>query len=144
MEKIRQYTHYEGKFKEDATRWIRENVSDTADPRFKITTQQTYAAAGFAASKLAKLSFTDQDEAYAIFTVARHYHWKQYIKEVAVANGVSARMWKRITRNHIRAQRHQLIHIRNGTQDRLFFYGGEIPFNPDYVANPDKKRRYYG
>ena len=144
MDKIRRCTFYEGKFKEDATRWITESVEDTADPRLEITVRQTYAAAGFAAGKLARLSFTDHDADKAIFAVASHYHWRQYIKEVAAASGVPTRMWKRITRNRIRAQQHQLNHIRNGTLDRLFFDGGQIPFDPDYVATADKKRRNYG
>ena len=138
LDQIRQCTLYEGRFKEDATRWIRENVEGFDDPNFAVTARQTYGAADFAAGKLAKLSFTDEDETRAIFGVASQRHWKQYIKEVASTGGVSVRMWKRITRNRIRAQRHQLAHICHGTQDRLFFYGCEIPYDPENAATPKR------
>ena len=52
-------------------------------------------------------------------------------------------MWKRITRDRIRSQQHQLSHIRNGTADRLFSWAGRIPYDPNYEAHPDRKRQNY-
>ena len=65
---------YDGKFKADATRWIKEVISDTTDPRFVVTTQQTYAAAAYAEKRLASVAFTGDDEQTHIFSEASKYH----------------------------------------------------------------------
>ena len=143
LEAIRQHAHYDGQFKEDAIRYIQEHVRDTADLRFEPTVRQTYAAAAHAARKVATVAFTGDDDEDALFSGASETHWRWYIREVAGTYGTSTRTWKRLTRNRIRSQRHQLSLIRNNAAQRLFFWAGQIPYDPNYVAHPNKRRRHY-
>ena len=143
LKTIRKYTMYDGQFKADATRWIREAVDDITDPRLTVTTQQTYAAAAYAEKRLASVAFTGDDEQTHIFSEASKYHWKVYIRDVSTTHGTSSRQWKRITRSRIRSQQHQLTLIRNNAAKRLFFWAGQIPYDPSYEAHPHKKRRTY-
>ena len=139
LETIRQYTMYDGQFKADTTRWIKEVVSDITDPRFLVTTQHTYAAAAYAEKRLATIAFTGDDEQAHIFSEASKCHWKVCIREVTTTYGTSSRAWKRITRSRIRSQQHQLSLIRNNAAKRFFFWAGQVPYDPSYEAHPYKK-----